>query len=66
MPKCSFPECKVKVPLTATPCHCSHIYCPKHRFYTDHACSFDYAKQNKDYLLKLMSTPIIASKLERV
>lgn len=62
--KCAAEGCGKKLDLTAFPCKCSKTFCPAHRYATEHSCSYDYKATAKVELLKMMSTPVIASKVE--
>lgn len=64
--RCHASGCRVKLSLTSFPCHCNHSFCPKHRYPEEHECTHDYKKQQKDELLKTMSTAIVAEKLAKV
>ena len=43
-------ECKKKLPITAFPCRCGNQYCELHRSDVVHKCTFDYKKENINYL----------------
>jgi predicted nucleic acid binding AN1-type Zn finger protein len=62
--KCSVESCKRKLALTDFPCKCEKTYCSTHRLPETHACSYDYKESGKKELLKFMSTPVIAKKIE--
>ena len=64
--RCMHESCKKILNLTAFPCKCEKTFCSEHRSHYDHSCSFNYTNENKQILLKTYSTPIIASKLERI
>ena len=64
--KCAHSDCKKKLALTSITCKCEKTFCPNHRYPTDHACSFDFHNSAKQVLLKTMSTPIVAAKLEMI
>ena len=68
MPKeiCCKDGCMKHLLLTAIKCKCQNKYCNEHRYPGDHQCSFDFLKSAQDQLLKSMSTPIIAKKLEAI
>lgn len=62
--KCTL--CKKKLTLAqqvSGKCKCGGTYCPKHRVYMDHSCTFDYS--DKTNLIK--NNPlIIAPKIEKI
>jgi hypothetical protein len=62
--RCCFDGCKKKLTLTDFPCKCSKIHCSAHRASEAHACSYDYRSEQKDILMKTMSTPVVAKKVE--
>jgi hypothetical protein len=62
--RCQFDCCKVKLGLIAFPCRCGNFYCPTHRFSEDHKCTYNYKEDQKKELLKFMSSPVIAPKVE--
>lgn len=64
--KCQFTGCKKKLNLASVSCKCSLHFCPTHRLPETHACTYDFVKDHKDFLLKTLSTPIIASKVEAI
>ena len=65
MPKrCQAPACKVKLGITSFACRCSLYYCPTHRLPESHECKHDFQKEHRELLLKTMSSPIIAPKIE--
>lgn len=63
---CAFPSCKKKLLLTDYPCRCEKTYCAKHRFPDDHVCPVNYKKLGQTELLKTMSSPILANKVDRI
>jgi len=64
--RCQAPFCKIKLNLSAFACRCSSYYCSKHRLPESHDCKHDFQKEHKDFLLKTMSTPIVAAKVEQL
>ena len=66
MPKeiCSFKDCNKKLALTSIQCKCEMKFCSAHRYPEDHACRFDFREQGKINLMRYMSTPVIAKKIE--
>jgi hypothetical protein len=54
----------MKLALTDFPCKCQKTYCYKHRPCEEHACSFDFRESARETLLKTMSTPVVAAKIE--
>ena len=64
--KCNHTDCKKKLTLTSITCKCEKTFCPVHRYPADHACTFDFHASAKQVLLKTMSTPIVAQKLEMI
>ena len=64
--KCAHSDCKKKLTLTSITCKCEKTFCSMHRYPTDHSCSFDFHNSAKEVLLKTMSTPIVAPKLEMI
>lgn len=62
--RCEMDGCKRKLDLVIFACRCGHYYCNCHRYSDDHACTYDYKQDQKQNLLKLMSTPIVGMKLE--
>jgi len=64
--KCPAEGCHMKIRLVDVACKCEKTYCPKHRHPEEHACTFDYRASAKEVLLKYMSTPVVASKIEAI
>jgi len=62
--RCEMEGCKRKLDLVNFACRCGHCYCTNHRYSEDHACTYDYRQEQKQILLKLMSTPIVGVKVE--
>jgi predicted nucleic acid binding AN1-type Zn finger protein len=56
----------MKIRLVDVACKCEKTYCLKHRHPEEHACTFDYRASAKEVLLKYMSTPVVASKIEAI
>jgi hypothetical protein len=63
---CAFDGCKKRMGLTDFVCRCEKFYCALHRSDVVHNCPYDYKATAKQELLKYMSTPIVAAKLEIV
>ena len=64
--KCPIEGCHVKIRLVDFACKCEKVFCVKHRLPEVHACTFDYKASAKEVLLKYMSTPIVAAKMEAI
>lgn len=64
--KCPAEGCHMKIRLVDVACKCEKTYCLKHRHPEEHACTFDYRASAKEVLLKYMSTPVVASKIEAI
>jgi hypothetical protein len=63
---CPFPGCKQRLTLTSIKCKCEKTFCVKHTYYTEHGCTFDYAAEGRNELMKIMSAPVIAVKLNTI
>ena len=63
---CAYENCKAKLTLASITCKCEKKYCPTHRYPTEHACSFDFKESARQVLLKTMSTPIVAPKVQMI
>ena len=64
MPKLYCFLCKKKIKsIYPMPCKCNNYYCKKHKFMTDHDCSFDYVQEHKDKLEKA-SIKVIPQKID--
>jgi hypothetical protein len=51
--RCFIKECNKKLSISeGVICKCSNLYCGKHRYASDHSCSYDYIACNKDKLQK--------------
>lgn len=59
--RCEFPECKKAISILSHPCKCKKDLCPVHM--NAHGCTFDYRAEQKEKLMKLMSTPVVAQKI---
>jgi predicted nucleic acid binding AN1-type Zn finger protein len=62
MAKCAFKGCNKKIKLTDYSCKCALTFCAKHKCHVVHKCTFDYKKENKERLEKLIKvkqTPVI-------
>ena len=64
--RCEHPDCKKRVELATPDCLCKKSFCWAHRGSYDHPCSFDYRAEHTRVLLKTMSSPVIADKMEKV
>jgi AN1-type zinc finger protein 5/6 len=67
MPKsnlCAAEGCKKKLGLLPFTCKCQKDFCAMHRYENEHGCTFDYREDAKKELLKTLSTPIVAAKVE--
>jgi hypothetical protein len=58
--------CKKKLLLSDFACRCGSIFCALHRISEAHACTFDYRQDNRNNLLKTMSAPIVAKKIDTI
>ena len=61
--RCEHPDCKKKLGLMPFTCRCKKDFCPAHRTAEAHSCTFNYKEDNKNQLLKYMSSPVIAAKV---
>lgn len=43
-------ECEKKIGLTGFQCKCGYLFCAKHRYAEEHACSFDFASHGRELL----------------
>ena len=66
MPKerCPVIGCSGKLTLVSITCKCEKRFCSAHRPPELHACAYDYRGAGKDELLKVMSTAVVAKKIE--
>ncbi len=62
--RCSHANCKKKLTLADFACKCGKKHCSSHRVPEAHACTYDFKGQQREVLLKTMSTPIIAKKID--
>ena len=62
--RCCQDGCKKKLVLTDFACRCGLVHCSQHRASEAHNCSYDYKAQHKEELMKTMSTPVVAKKLD--
>ena len=58
--KCNFEGCNKKITIYNIPCKCKLTFCKNHSFFTNHNCTFDYKKNQKNILTK--SNPKVISK----
>lgn len=63
--RCPVEGCNKKLKLTDFPCRCGITCCMTHRSSELHACTYDYKKEYKVSLEKVMQ-PVTAKKLETV
>jgi hypothetical protein len=64
--RCGIKGCQYKInKLFVQKCKCGNIYCSNHIFFDNHDCTFDYQKQQQNYLKKTMEK-IIPDKLEKI
>lgn len=57
--------CKKKVGLTGFKCRCGGTYCPSHRYYESHKCTFDYKTAGRDAIAK--ENPVVmAEKIDKI
>ena len=64
--KCQYKDCKRKLKfLDDDPCKCGMLTCAKHRFFSDHDCTFDYRAENQKNLTK-NNPQIIREKFEKI
>jgi hypothetical protein len=68
MPKeiCSHEGCPKKLTITTTTCKCERKFCGAHKCPETHACTFDFKAERRRDLLRLMSTPVTAKKVEAI
>ena len=45
-------------------CKCEKTYCGLHRAAEAHTCSYNYRQEGKENLLKIMSTVVVARKVD--
>ena len=64
--RCEVTTCNKMLTLVSPPCKCDKFYCSAHRSSYDHSCKFDYKNENKNNLLKLMSTSVVADKVAKI
>jgi hypothetical protein len=62
--RCSAVGCRCKLKLSDFACRCGQKFCPTHRPSWVHSCTHDYKADQKDFLLKHMSTVITAKKVD--
>lgn len=62
MVRCSFTNCKRKLPLTAITCRCNLQFCDNHRMPEDHECSYDYKAEGRKQMEKQLSTIVFTKK----
>ncbi len=64
--KCQKEGCGKRLDLTAFPCKCDKKFCTAHRYAVEHDCPFDYRGSAKQELLRTMSSPVVALKVESI
>jgi hypothetical protein len=66
--RCSADTCHRKLDLVAQSlqCKCKKTFCQEHRAAVEHSCSFDFKASATENLLKTMSTPVIAMKVDKI
>jgi predicted nucleic acid binding AN1-type Zn finger protein len=62
--RCSKEGCGKKLALTSVQCRCEKKFCIAHRYPEEHACTYDFREDGKKELLKVMSTAVVAKKVE--
>jgi hypothetical protein len=62
--RCSFDTCRHKLLLSDFPCKCAKTFCSSHRHSEHHNCEFDYKQNQKDILLRTMSSSVVAKKVD--
>jgi AN1-like Zinc finger len=58
--------CAKKVGLTGMECKCGYVFCSKHRYPEEHACSFDFRTQGREQLAKTVIGGGAFSKIETI
>eukprot|EP01118_Nematostelium_gracile_P010433 TRINITY_DN3591_c0_g1_i2.p1 TRINITY_DN3591_c0_g1~~TRINITY_DN3591_c0_g1_i2.p1 ORF type:complete len:155 (-),score=25.16 TRINITY_DN3591_c0_g1_i2:96-560(-) len=58
-------SCNRKVGLLGFRCSCEYIFCSKHRYAEQHACTFDYKTSHKMKLEK-QNAQVVASKIQKL
>jgi len=64
--RCCLDGCKKKLLLSDFACRCGGTFCSLHRISESHACRFDYRQDNRNNLLKTMSTAIVGKKIDTI
>uniref|UniRef100_A0A6C0DDC0 AN1-type domain-containing protein n=1 Tax=viral metagenome TaxID=1070528 RepID=A0A6C0DDC0_9ZZZZ len=59
--RCEFPECKKAIPITSYACKCKKNMCLVHM--NAHECTFDYQAEQRERLMKHMSSPVVGQKI---
>lgn len=62
MPRCSFINCKRKLPLTVTTCRCNLLFCDIHRLPEEHICKYDYKGEGRKEMEKHLSSIVFTKK----
>ena len=55
---------KLSLVAQSLACKCGKTYCGLHRAAEAHACTFDFKALGKEQLLKTLSTPVVATKVD--
>ena len=65
-PKTRCAQCNCKINITnSIQCKCDKIFCMKHRFFSDHGCTFDYKTEERKKLAE-NNPQIVADKLIKI
>lgn len=62
---CEYENCKRKLSIVSLKCRCGNTYCTKHKFFTDHNCTYDYKENHKNYIEKV-NQKIVTDKLVKI
>ena len=62
MNRCSKDSCKKRLPLISYTCKCKLFFCDTHKYPEDHACSYDYFKENQKNMEKNLSSIVFTKK----
>jgi len=64
-PRCPHPECSKRLGLVDIPCRCGMTFCAKHKYPSEHNCTFDYkTKQRNELAAK--NTVTVVSKMQKI
>lgn len=64
--RCMFTSCKRKLDVIPFTCRCGGFFCSQHRLAEAHVCQHNYFKDHQDVLLKTMSSPVQAVKVDKI